>query len=53
MPAFPRFSKGLLGKATKIAYAVLGTPSNIKDKKSLSQKKLEHHLVSQETARVR
>lgn len=49
MPAMPR-SKSL---ATKIAYAILGTPSNIAYKRSQSQEVVNQKLTAQESSRVR
>lgn len=49
MPAMPRFNK----KGTRIAFAILGTPQNLKAKKSESQKKIDKQLVFQETTRSR
>lgn len=49
MPAMPRPS----GKATKIAYKVLGTPPNLKQKKSKVQKKINKRLIFEETSIVR
>ena len=48
MPAMPR----LKGKATKIAYAILGIPDNMK-KDTKKDKYLEQRLVFDETSRVR
>ena len=49
MPAMPRIS----GKATKIAYSILGVPENMKQDKSKKKSKQEKELVFQETVRVR
>ena len=51
MPGFPRPK----GKPQKIAYAILGRPSNMLDtvKKSGNAKKVENQLVFEETSRVR
>jgi len=49
MPAMPRLD----GKGKKIAYALLGTPSNIKDKKTARQKEIDAKLYQQDTSRVR
>ena len=49
MPAMPRPE----GKATKIAYAILGEPENMKVKKSPKKKREDKELVFQETVRVR
>lgn len=43
----------MLGKGTKIAFSVLGTPANIKDKKTAAQKKVDQQLLFQSTSRVR
>ena len=47
-----RASKGLLGKSTKIAFSILGTPSNLRDKNAFSSKAQEH-LSYEETRRVK
>ncbi len=49
MPAMLR----LKGKATKIAYNVLGKPENLKDNKTYKDKKIDRRLVFEETFRVR
>jgi len=49
MPAMPRIK----GKATKIAYDILGKPANIKFKRTKAQELLNEKLVAQETIRVR
>lgn len=41
------------GKASKINYAILGEPSNLKDKKSPLQRKIDKALIYQNTSRVR
>lgn len=41
------------GKATRIAFEVLGAPINETGKKTKKQKKINEQLVFQETARVR
>ena len=42
-----------LGKAKKIAFKILGTPANMKQKKTAEQIKLERRLLFEETQRVR
>lgn len=49
MPAAPRPK----GKATKIAYRVLGKPQNEDQKKSREQSDIDKRLVFEETQRVR
>jgi len=49
MPAMPR----PMGKAFKIARAVLGIPQNRQNKQSERDKRIEHRLLYSETARVR
>ncbi len=49
MPAMIRGNK----KAQKIAYDILGTPANIKDKKSAFQKEIDKRIVYQSTYRFR
>jgi hypothetical protein len=49
MPAMVRPS----GKAKKIAYAILGVPANMRDKKTSKQEQEDKELVFQETTRVR
>jgi len=51
MPAMPRMK----GKAQKIAYAILGLPTNMEKnvKKSKKDKHIEHMLVFDETSRVK
>lgn len=41
------------GKATKIAYLVLGKPDNIAFKKNKRQREIDRRLISEETVRVR
>ncbi len=41
------------GKATKIAYAILGTPINMPATKKKKKGLLEERLVFEETSRVR
>jgi hypothetical protein len=43
----------LKSKATKIAYKILGTPSNISSKKTDQQRWLDRQLTYQETSRAR
>lgn len=49
MPGMPR----LKGVATKIAFDILGTPDNLKDKKSKKQKEIDRDLMYENTQRVR
>jgi hypothetical protein len=49
MPAAPRVKN----KATRIAYKVMGEPINIKDKKTKTQKRIDHRLLFENTSRVR
>jgi hypothetical protein len=50
MPAMPRMK----GKATKIAYKILGVPANLrKEQKSKEQKKIDKRLLFEETSRAR
>ena len=50
MPTMLRIS----GKPTKIAFKILGVPSNLqKQHKTEEQKRIEQRLVAQETVRVR
>lgn len=49
MPATPR----LKGIGKKIAFAILGTPPNLKSKKTAKQKEIDRKLVYQDTQRVR
>jgi len=49
MPAIPRIS----GKATKIAYKILGVPANMKFKRTPEQKRINQRLLFEETVRVR
>ena len=53
MPAFPRFSHGLLGKGTKIAFSILGKPANLSEKKTEKQKEIDKQLLVWSTSRVR
>ena len=41
------------GKAKKIAYAILGVPANMQDKKNPKKTREDKELVFQETVRVR
>ncbi len=41
------------GKATKIAFKILGKPANMQTKKSKKQTKVNKRLEFEETARVR
>jgi len=49
MPSAPRVK----GKAAKIAFKILGTPANLKFKRSKEQERVNQQLLSQETSRVR
>lgn len=49
MPAMPRIK----GKPRKIAFSILGVPSNLKDKKTALQKKIDRRLMYDNTQRVR
>jgi len=49
MPAMLRIK----GKATKIAYKILGKPENLKFKRTKDQQKVNRRLIFDETARVR
>jgi hypothetical protein len=49
MPAAPREK----GKATKIAFALLGKPENLAAKKTARQKHIDEQLLYQATFRVR
>jgi hypothetical protein len=49
MPAMLR----LLGKATKIAYKILGKPDNLKEHKTIKDRKIDRRLSFEETYRVR
>lgn len=49
MPVAPRFNK----KGTKVAFSILGTPPNLKFKRSKFQEYVNKMLLSQETSRVK
>lgn len=49
MPAMPRVK----GKATKIAYKILGKPANIAFKRDKKEKEVNRRLIFEETTRVR
>ena len=49
MPFMPRMP----GKATKIAYKILGKPAPLTFKRTVAQKKVNRRLLFEETARVR
>jgi hypothetical protein len=49
MPVMPRVP----GKATKIAYMILGKPANIVFKPNNDQRAINERLLSEETKRVR
>lgn len=49
MPAMPRIK----GKATKIAFRILGIPANMLFKRSPKEKKVNRRLIFEETTRVR
>lgn len=50
MPAMPRVLKD---KSTKVAFAILGTPSNLASKKTALQKEIDRRLLYDNTQRVR
>lgn len=41
------------GKGMKIAFAVLGTPSNYREKKTALQKRIDQRLLYENTQRAR
>jgi hypothetical protein len=41
------------GKPERIAFSILGTPSNIKYKRSKKEKRINSRLIFEETTRVR
>lgn len=49
MPIMPR----LKSVSTKIAFSILGTPANLKEKKTPIQRKIDRQLLHQNTQRVR
>ncbi len=49
MPSMPRMP----GKGTKIAYKILGVPSNIAFKRNKAEQKINKRLLFEETYRVR
>lgn len=49
MPTMPRIDN----KSKKIAYAILGKPANMDDKKTQEQSKIDKRLNFEETIRVR
>lgn len=49
MPAMLRVK----GKATKIAYAILGKPAPIAHKRTKAEKRINRRLLFEESARVR
>ncbi len=49
MPTMPRIS----GRATKIAYEIMGEPDNLAYKKSKQQKEIDAKLLYNETERSR
>jgi hypothetical protein len=49
MPAMPR----IRGKATRVAYKIMGTPPNIAHKRSKMEKKINKQLIYEETDRAR
>ena len=49
MPAMPRYNK----RAKKIAWSIIGVPSNIKYDKSAFSKKIERSLNVQYTSRIK
>ena len=40
-------------QAKNIAFSILGTPPNLKDKKTTLQRKIDKHLLSENTQRVK
>lgn len=49
MPCMPRIP----GKATKIAFKILGVPANLQSKRTPEQQRINQRLVFEETVRVR
>lgn len=49
MPCMPRFA----GKATKIAYKILGKPANMQDIKTPYDREVNRRLIFEETVKVR
>jgi len=49
MPAMPR----VMGKATKVAYKIMGIPANIAHKRTKAEKKVNKQLLYEETSRAR
>ncbi len=49
MPSMPRFN----GKATKIAYDILGKPQNLKPEHNETQREIDIRLNYEETRRIR
>lgn len=49
MPATPRMP----GVATKIAFKILGTPANMRSKRTKERETLDKRLTEEETVRVR
>ena len=49
MPGMPRIKN--IGQ--KIAFSILGTPANIKEKKTAAQKEIDKKLLFQNTQRAR
>lgn len=49
MPCMPRQKNA----ATKIAFSILGTPANLKFKRSKAQEYVNQQLIAQETTRVK
>jgi hypothetical protein len=49
MPGMPRLN----AKSTKIAYAIMGVPQNMKKSRKKKNDKLNQRLIAEETIRVR
>jgi len=49
MPATPR----LKGKATQVAFKILGIPGNMRSKRTKEREALDKRLTEEETVRVR
>lgn len=41
------------GKATKIAYALIGVPESMKSKRNKTRQRINQELIARETRRVR
>jgi hypothetical protein len=54
MPMAPRVSTpGTAGIGKRIAFSILGTPANLKEKKTSAQKEIDKKLLFQNSQRVR